>query len=325
MYISNGPKNGQGIFMNNSTVKENGQDQTFHRNRVRAILLKHPEIQNHFGPDSFSLFWIVALVLLQITMAAFLRGSSWVLIIGTAYLFGAFVSHGLMVLVHDATHYLISKHRWVNRLSIYFANLPGILPYAESFRIFHMQHHAKLGDPIEDLDVPGARENDWLKKSPLHRAFWITFYFLFISSRIFRLSESKTGHSGIFINILVQIFFSMAVAHFLGLHALLYLALSFFFSVGPHPLGARWIQEHSLASEKQPTFSYYGPLNALSFNMGYHLEHHDFPMVPWSKLTKVHKIAHEFYDSMDSFSSWSGLVMRFIWRGPQQKNDCISI
>jgi len=34
--------------------------------------------------------------------------------------------------------------------------------------------------------------------------------------------------------------------HLLGPKALLYLLISFFFSVGLHPLGARWIQEHYL-------------------------------------------------------------------------------
>ena len=62
----------------------------------------------------------------------------------------------------------------------------------------------------------------------------------------------------------------------------------------------------------QETYSYYGPLNKVSFNVGYHNEHHDIVTVPWSKLPEVRRIAPEFYDSLQSYSSWSSLLVRFI-------------
>jgi sphingolipid delta-4 desaturase len=85
-------------------------------------------------------------------------------------------------------------------------------------------------------------------------------------------------------------------------------------SIGLHPLGARWIQRHYLTSEgTQETFSYYGPLNRLAFNVGYHNEHHDFPSVPWNRLPQIHATAPEAYDNLASHRSWTSLLFRFLF------------
>jgi sphingolipid delta-4 desaturase len=100
-----------------------------------------------------------------------------------------------------------------------------------------------------------------------------------------------------------------------GPRALTYLAASFFFSVGLHPLGARWIQEHYLTDDPQETYSYYGPLNRVAMNVGYHNEHHDFPSIPWNRLPRVKQAAPEYYDGLVHHRSWSGLLVRFLFDG----------
>ena len=90
------------------------------------------------------------------------------------------------------------------------------------------------------------------------------------------------------------------------------LLLSTFFGLGLHPLGGRWIQEHFVTEAGQETYSYYGPLNRLAFNVGYHNEHHDFANVPWNNLPKLKAAAPEFYDSLASYGSWTGVVARFV-------------
>jgi len=96
-------------------------------------------------------------------------------------------------------------------------------------------------------------------------------------------------------NWIIQIAFNVAIWILFGPKALLFMLASFFFSVGLHPLGARWIQEHYLTlDENQETYSYYGGLNAVAFNVGFHNEHHDFPSIPWNKLPELKKSAPAF-------------------------------
>jgi sphingolipid delta-4 desaturase len=98
---------------------------------------------------------------------------------------------------------------------------------------------------------------------------------------------------------------------YFGWTAFLYLVFSLIFSIGLHPLGARWIQEHFRRSTSE-TYSYYGPLNIPSLNVGYHNEHHDFPSVPWNNLPRLKKLAPEFYDTLVYHKSWFKLWLRFL-------------
>ena len=82
--------------------------------------------------------------------------------------------------------------------------------------------------------------------------------------------------------------------------------------MGLHPLGARWIQEHYTLDTGQETRSYYGPINILSLNVGYHNEHHDLPSVPWNRLPKLTDAAPEFYRDLRCVRSLSGLLVEFL-------------
>jgi sphingolipid delta-4 desaturase len=89
--------------------------------------------------------------------------------------------------------------------------------------------------------------------------------------------------------------------------------LASIFAIGLHPLGARWIQEHFLVKAPQETYSYYGPLNWVAFNVGYHNEHHDVMRVPWTRLPQVRKLAPEFYDTLHYHTSWTALWLKFLF------------
>jgi sphingolipid delta-4 desaturase len=98
-----------------------------------------------------------------------------------------------------------------------------------------------------------------------------------------------------------------------GLKGLAYVLLSTFFGVGLHVVGARWVQEHYTFKEGQETYSYYGPLNTIAFNIGYHNEHHDLMRVPWIHLPKIKAIAPEFYDHLYAHHSWTRVLLWFLF------------
>ena len=110
----------------------------------------------------------------------------------------------------------------------------------------------------------------------------------------------------------MEVAVAVAVVQFMGWGSLGYLVLSTWIGVGPHPLGARWIQEHYVVQPGQETYSYYGPANLLIYNTGYHNEHHDLMGIPWSRLPKLRAMAPEFYDNLYSHNSYLKLLWQFL-------------
>jgi sphingolipid delta-4 desaturase len=116
-----------------------------------------------------------------------------------------------------------------------------------------------------------------------------------------------------FVNFLAAAAYDAALIYFCGWPGLLYLAFSFLLSIGLHPVGARWIQEHYTYDSSQETFSYYGPINLIALNVGYHNEHHDFPSIPWNRLPTLRVLAPESYETLKYHTSWSRLLVDFIF------------
>jgi sphingolipid delta-4 desaturase len=242
-----------------------------------------------------------------------LSSQPWWVILIAAYLIGAFIDHALFVMIHECAHRLIFKNQAANRLTGIFANIPQLFPSSVSFERYHIKHHSFQGVHELDADLPNRWEAKMINNYFIGKVIWFLFYPLFQAFRISRLKEIKPFDGWIALNWGVQILFIAATWYILGPMAILYLASSFFFSVGLHPLGARWIQEHYLTHGEQETYSYYGVLNKVAFNVGYHNEHHDFPSVPWNKLPVIRKEASGYYDTLSYHTSWTKLFFRFLF------------
>lgn len=284
-----------------------------HRARTKAILERHPEVRHEIGRNPRT-FWITAgIVLFQLALAFALRSSPWWLILAAAALVGAFANHTLWVVIHECTHNLLFRSPGANTATGILANLPHIVPSSVMFQRYHLKHHAFQGVYELDADIPNAWEAKLVGSSPLRKAIWLALFPVTQTLRPPRLKEIKPIDRWVVSNLVAQAAFDVAVWFFLGPGPFFYLLGSLFFAIGLHPLGARWIQEHYLVFPGQETTSYYGPLNRVALNVGYHNEHHDFPSVPWNRLPAVKRIAPEVYDALGSYNSWTRLLLVFLF------------
>ena len=178
---------------------------------------------------------------------------------------------------------------------------------------YHLKHHAFQGHHDIDADIASYWEAKIIGSNFIGKSFWLLLFPVFQALRPPRLKQIQFQSSWIWINLITVLAFDAVMIYFFGPMVFLYFFASFFFSVGLHPLGARWVQEHYLVAPPQETYSYYGPLNKLAFNVGYHNEHHDFSFVPWNNLPKIREIAPEYYNSIVYHESWTKLWLKFIF------------
>jgi sphingolipid delta-4 desaturase len=284
-----------------------------HRIRTKEILKVFPDMRKLIGKNPLTFLAIAGLVLFQLFFSWLLASQSWWLVIGAAYVLGAFADHALFVMIHECAHRLIFKSHAANRMAGIVANMPLIFPSSVSFEKYHIKHHAFQGVHELDGDLPNRWEAKLINNIFIGKVIWLLFYPFFQLFRLQRLKEIKAFNRWIVVNWVVQILFVAIIAYFFGIKSLVFLLASFFFSVGLHPLGARWIQEHYLTHGEQETYSYYGIFNKVAFNVGYHNEHHDFPSVPWNRLPEIRKNAPHFYDSLSYHTSWTKLFFRFLF------------
>ena len=284
-----------------------------HKQRTRDILKAHPEVREFIGRNPLSALIVVSVVLLQLAVAFLLREQSWWLALVAAFVIGAFADHNLFVLIHEATHNLIFKNRTLNTIFGIMADIPKVVPSYVSFKNYHLKHHSFQGDYYLDADLASRWEASLIGNTFIGKMMWELFFPFFQAFRTARLKEIEFMNAWVIVNWIVIFGVDALIIIYMGPIAFLYLVFSLIFSIGLHPLGARWIQEHFLVAPPQETYSYYGPLNIPSLNVGYHNEHHDFPSIPWHNLPKVRKAAPEFYDTLVYHTSWVKLWLKFLF------------
>jgi sphingolipid delta-4 desaturase len=285
-----------------------------HPGRTGAILRSHPEIRELFGRNPLTAVITAGLIALQLGVAYAVSSQPWWVALLAAYAVGAIASNTLYVVIHEATHSLVFKGRAANLLTALAADLTHLIPSAMTFVRMHPIHHKYQGEFDKDADLPDEWEAKLVGNSAWRKALWLAFFPLVQSLRMARVSKQVPfWERWTVANLVLELAFSAALWLTMGPMALLYLLASTVFSVGLHPVGGRWIQEHFVLRHPQETYSYYGIGNLTGMQIGHHNEHHDFSAVPWNRLPKIRAAAPEFYDTLMWHPSWTKLVLRFIF------------
>ncbi|CAN6447004.1 unnamed protein product [Victoria cruziana] len=281
-----------------------------HATRRRQILALYPQIKQLFGPDPFALPKIAAVVMLQLWTAASLAECRWWTILAVAYFFGSFLNHNLFLAIHELSHNLAFSTPSYNRWLGIFANLPIGIPMSVTFQRYHLEHHRYQGVDGVDMDVPSQVESR-LVTNLFTKSIWVILQLFFYALRPLFLKPKAPGLWEA-TNLAVQLALDAVLVHFFGWKTLAYLILATFVGGGMHPMAGHFISEHYVFNPMQETYSYYGPLNLLTWHVGYHNEHHDFPRIPGNRLHKVREMAPEFYDNLHSHRSWSQVIYMYL-------------
>ena len=154
------------------------------------------------------------------------------------------------------------------------------------------------------------------------RALWLFLYPLMQAVRPYYKSPLPVNTYEIY-NFIIQVSFNVAIYFVFGPKMLFYLLGGTLMSLGLHPLSGHFISEHYLfRNGHHATYSYYGPLNFILFNVGYHVEHHDFPYIPCTRIAKVRELAPEYYKHLPHHTSWLKVLWDFVFdpeMGPQSR------
>ena len=282
-----------------------------HKSRRLQILAKYPEIKKLYGYCPQTRWKVLAMVTTQIAMARWVSGLSWLMVMLCAYAIGGVINHALELGVHEVTHNLAFPKLQHNRYFSFFANLPLALPVAASFKRYHHEHHRYQGEDVVDVDVPSDFERKFFRNTPL-KALWMVLQPAFYALRPLAVNP-KDPSKWEAVNWAIIIAFDAAICKIWGAKALGYLFFSTMLGMGIHPVAGHFIAEHYTFSSGSETYSYYGPINWLTFNVGYHNEHHDFPFIPGSRLPQVRAMAPEFYDPLPKYHSWTKVIWDFIF------------
>jgi len=288
--------------MENDYKKDEAQAKTkygyidlYHAKRRRAILSKHPEIRELMRVDPSFKYVAFACAATQLLVAYLLRNEPLEFVIFMGIFVGTLYDCAITNSVHELIHELaIENNPLANKFLTGFVNLALFLPFAAGYHRSHRHHHAYLGTDL-DNKYPTMEEALRYDQNLIGRLKYIFGHPLHGGPRWDRIAPGDKPSQFIIWNERTVWLVDILMLIFWGYKSLVYLFLAFWINDTIFIQGSKNFVDHWVSETDSHTSSYYGWVNKINFNIGYHREHHDFPNIPGRYLAIVNKIAPEFY------------------------------
>lgn len=266
------------------------------------------------GADPLTKYKVLVALLIQTAIAVNIVNCDWWVILVVAYSVGGTINHSMTLAMHEISHNLaFDNSLFFNTVVGFLSNLPLGIPAFISFKRYHMEHHKYQGEQGVDTDIPTAVEGFVVGHNPLLKAIWMVLQPAFYALRPpFVAGKTPSAMEGV--NWLVQVGYDVALCAWCGWSPIpaVYLIASTLLGMGIHPMAGHFVAEHYTFVRGQETYSYYGPLNWFSFNVGYHNEHHDFANVSGCNLPKLPREFPDLYDDLPVHHSWVKVIWQYI-------------
>ncbi len=238
--------------------------------------------------------------------------------------------HGLAILMHDATHYRFMKNRKWNDLVTNLLIMYPLFTSIEQYRQNHMRHHRHLNTEHDPDWVSKFGKKEFLFPKT-KREFLVTLlsYFILYQGlrdavwflKRFQSPQNKVGTTG---NNWIRRIFVLALLtiltikgwwmYYLLFWVIPYLSTFFMFqyirSVAEHY--GELSYDHVLTSTRSVRTNVLERFFIAPHQVGYHLEHHLYPGVPFYNLPKLHRLlmSHSEYSEKAHITDgyWTGLM-----------------
>ncbi|NEO19365.1 MULTISPECIES: beta-carotene hydroxylase [unclassified Moorena] len=260
------------------------------------------------APDKFNLtllMFVAAIILVVCSTSGYWL---WDLPNACCFSINVLALHMVGTVIHDASHHVAHKNRYVNALMGHGSALMLGFTFPVFTRV-HMQHHANVNDPENDPDHFVSTGGPlWLIAV---RFFYHEIFFF--KRRLWRKYELwEWFFSRLFIAIIIylgcQYGFLDYIMNYWFVPALVVgIALGLFFDYLPH----RPFKERDRWKNARV---YPSPIiNLLIMGQNYHLIHHLWPTIPWYKYQPAYRAVKPLLDEKGCDQSLGLLARKSFW------------